>query len=580
MLRPLGVLLLVGALLAVNVQADGDHTLTADERAWLDAHGPIRFAPDPDYPPFESVNETGVVQGINIDLLNRISRNLDIEFEVVLYPNWTVILEAMRAGEVDLLGSLAQTEEREAYMDFTAPYMEVGEVFYVRSDSPYTDSGGLAGKRVAVIQDYAAGGWLAENRPDLELVPVSDMVSGLEALSTGQVEAFFENVPVAGYYIRQLSFTNIRILGTPEYYSAANWGVPDGNDILLSIMKKGMASIPPGEETAVFEYWTGYDLGVREREGEHTAVFSPFARNTLLVVLVVLVVSSAWALSLKRTVRAKTRELRDVNRRLRDDVALRRAAEEEVRSVNDRLEARVAERTHDLDAARQRLESFAYTVSHDLKQPLAVLRMQAAIINNKTEGVDTSGLVKQVARMDRFIDGILAFSKAATEVSRHPDIDLSAQARQVLHDLQASSESEVDGQIQPDLVVDADPVLTESLLNNLLGNAWKYTAGRPDATIAFGRRGDGVYFVRDNGPGFDSAMEGDLLFRPFHQLGGAEKGSGIGLATAKRIVEAHGGKIWAESRPGEGATFYFTLGAETGKEPAACAERVAVRPSR
>ena len=324
-------LLLVLASIAPAVAQDDD-LLTPAERQWLADNGPIRYAPDPDYPPFEFLQADGTVDGVNIDFLNRISRNLDVNFEIVVYDNWTVVLEKMQAREVQLLGSLAQTPEREEYMDFIGPYMEVGEVFYVRTDGEYPDIASLAGQKVAVVASYAAAGWLAENHPEMVQVPVDDIPSGIGAVSSGTVAAFFENVPVTGFYIRQLSVSNVQILGEPLYYSPANWGLQKDEPELHSIMTKGLASIPLGEQTKVFEYWTGYDLGVQRDDAGRT--FSPLSLGILGALVLIVLSIGAFSWSLRRQVARRTSELQ--------------TSRDQVQLANEELEQRVQTRTREL----------------------------------------------------------------------------------------------------------------------------------------------------------------------------------------------------------------------------------------
>ncbi len=341
-------------------QLEEHDPLTPEERAWIEAHGPIRYAPDPDYPPFEFVDADGVVQGVNIDFLNRMSRNLAIDFEVVVYDNWSAVLEAKRAGEVDLLGSLAQTPEREEYMDFIGPYMQVGEVFYV-TDPTLTSEADLVGKKVAVVGSYAAADWLARNRPELDQVPVADIKEGLEALTTGRVDAFFENVPVTGYYIRQNSLTNVRILGEPLYYSPANWGVTKDEPLLYAIVEKGIASIPLGEQTRVFEYWTGYDLGIPPATGPASA-FSPVAIGVLGAVAVVGGGAFAWSWTLRRTVQRRTAQLQE--------------SRDQLEAAKQDLEGRVQARTTELHDLLDREADIHKTLDQQAKDShLAVKRL-------------------------------------------------------------------------------------------------------------------------------------------------------------------------------------------------------------
>jgi signal transduction histidine kinase len=167
-------------------------------------------------------------------------------------------------------------------------------------------------------------------------------------------------------------------------------------------------------------------------------------------------------------------------------------------------------------------------------------------------------------RMNRLIDTLLDFSRVK-RIAMHPKpVDLSRMAQEVALGLQVAEPARrVTFRIAAGIMADGDENLLRVVLDNLIGNAWKYIGQRDDPLIEFGVTdiaGKPAYFIRDNGPGFEMALT-DKLFLPFQQLPGADvEGYGIGLATVDRIVRRHGGKVWAESKPGEGATFFFTLG--------------------
>jgi signal transduction histidine kinase len=169
--------------------------------------------------------------------------------------------------------------------------------------------------------------------------------------------------------------------------------------------------------------------------------------------------------------------------------------------------------------------------------------------------------------MNKLIDDLLKFSRIEHVELRRENINLRALAHEVVTILkQAEPERKVDFKSKDEIVAHADASLMRVVLDNLLGNAWKYTGMQEAAVIEFGTTeidNKPVYFVRDNGTGFDKTDE-DKLFVPFQRLPGAEnfKGSGIGLATVRRIIQLHGGDIWAEGEPGKGACFYFTLSAD------------------
>jgi light-regulated signal transduction histidine kinase (bacteriophytochrome) len=256
-----------------------------------------------------------------------------------------------------------------------------------------------------------------------------------------------------------------------------------------------------------------------------------------------------------------------------------RSAEKDIKRMNAELDRKVGERTAQLEAANKELDAFAYSASHDLRAPLQTINgFSQALLEDygaklEAEARDYLERIRAASqRMAQLVDDLLRLSRITRADMTHEPVDLSALARSVAKELVARDPARnVDVDIAAGEIVQGDRRLLRVLLENLFANAWKFTSKLAHARIEFSaaeNSGEHVYCVRDDGAGFDMAYAGKL-FTPFQRLHAATEfpGNGVGLATVQRIVQRHGGRVWAEGTPGKGATFYFTIaGAPVGAQ--------------
>jgi signal transduction histidine kinase len=354
-------------------------------------------------------------------------------------------------------------------------------------------------------------------------------------------------------------------------------GVLPSGDLFAVIL---FAKVPIPAGTAEFFKTIALNIKVALLPHDATAVFAPreagasppgrLAESRSAALAQLLDVQEQTALAQTLRLHAKNDELEIALRQLRETQVLRRN-EMEMRRLNAELERRVARRTAELEAANEELEAFSYSVAHDLRAPLRAIEGFSRILLDKYPArLDDTGkdYLRRVGaaakRLEQLIGDLLNLSRLTRSEMRHMTVDLSALAEEVAAELrQREPQRPVEFVIARGVVAGGDTRLLRFALDNLLGNAWKYTSACGEARIEFGAapiNGQTTYFVRDNGAGFDMAYV-EKLFRPFQRLHSEREfpGTGIGLASVKRVVGRHGGRVWAEGAVGRGATFYFTL---------------------
>jgi signal transduction histidine kinase len=249
----------------------------------------------------------------------------------------------------------------------------------------------------------------------------------------------------------------------------------------------------------------------------------------------------------------------------------RQQHEQEIAGLNAELEERVRQRTAQLEAANAELEAFSYSIAHDLRSPLTSIDGFTHLLESCSTGQQDpqakhylQRIRAGVRQMSDLTEAMLSLARLSRVELEHDEVDLAVLARQALAQLEEREPArQLTAQVPEHLWVHGDPRLLTQVITNLVGNAWKFSGRKPEVWIAVGsekREGEAVYFVADHGAGFDMA-HASRLFGAFQRLHTPTEfeGTGIGLALVQKIISGHGGRIWAEAKPGEGATFYFTL---------------------
>jgi len=441
------------------------------------------------------------------------------------------------AAEIQALDAGADAFARKE-ADVAAVLARFAAMLRTAADSGHTaETSLLAPKRILVVDDDVAYlGGLAEQLQDdgYDVVQTSSSEEALDLLAVQQVDCILLDIDMPG--LSGLEACR-RIKGVP---------------ILRDIPMIAVTGIDdPSAVVAILA--TGADDVVSKAAGRDVVV----ARA-------------------KAQIRRKqfTDEYRHVREQLlrTEKIAAEERAARELAETRAALADQLAKANAELSAANRELEAFSYSVSHDLRAPLRTITSFSAALEEDAGGTldpqcrdHLQRIVKATYRMGDLIEGLLALSRISKSGIRKVRVDLSALACELVDELRARHpERRVEVAIASGLEANADPRLARALLDNLLGNAWKFTSQRAQARIDVGTTSEHpnderIFFVRDNGAGFDMSFA-QKLFIPFQRLHGTEfPGTGIGLATVQRIIERHSGRIWAESAVGQGATIYFTL---------------------
>jgi signal transduction histidine kinase len=539
--------------------------LTEAERAWVQQHPVVRCGLDPGWPPFSSVNEEGEISGIDVDIVNLVSKRAKLNVQWVKTSSWPETLRKAATGEIDFIGGIARTEQRTRMLglQFTEVYCDFPTAIVTRKDMPFlTLVRELKSKRIVVPRDYATTEALMRLYPDAHVVLTDNEEQSMLFVAGDKADATVLNLASAGYVVHMRGLTNLKISGFTELDFFLSLGVRPGAPELRSILQKSLATISPREKEAIYETYISPEIrgAIDWKAWRRRAIYSALIGVGLFAAVFL------W------------------NRGLAHEIEHRKVVEAALVQTRDKLDAHaqeLARRSNELLTlnekltwANQDLEAFSSSVSHDLKSPLRRIRIFAELLGHEggsrleeaTRG-HLNAIQRESERMGELVEALLKFARVGRAQVRVAPVKLEELVRETIDELKVETQQrEILWDVHPLPEVSCDRGLIKQVLANLLSNAAKFTRGRNPARIEIGvlpQQSDNeevTFFVKDNGVGFETA-KARSLFEGFHRLHRQEEfeGIGLGLVNVKRIIQKHGGRVWAEGEADHGATFYFSI---------------------
>jgi signal transduction histidine kinase len=498
--------------------------------------------------------------GLFIDLIKHFSEVYGWDIRYVPAP-WNELLTSLEKGDIDILPAVGFTHERQAIFDFSKnpPYIDSGVLFASKKLVLHTVFD-LEGKRVAGVKGsiFTIGFLEYMKSFDIhcEMILTTDNKDVMEAIASGSVDA-----GVCIYSLGNELAKAYSIPITPISFSpiALEFAVPKGRnaDLIAGIDRQMAAMIgnPDSLYSRSFKKWT---TPTPSGEPPLWLLWGSFGLIAVAFILAI------WNISLNRQVALKTKHLMV-------EITERKQAEDKVRQLNAGLENRVAERTEQLQNANSELETFTYSVAHDLRSPLrAISGFSQILVERYADKIDCEGsrllnrVIHNVNRMDQLITGILELSQVTHSSIAFERIDMKALTKTAFDDVATPQLRKLfTFSVSPLPECSGDLILLRQVWVNLLGNAIKYTLPKSERRIEVTghfENGMNVYCVKDNGVGFDPQYSAKL-FGAFQRLHKEEEfeGTGVGLSIVSRIVKRHGGTVWAQGEIDKGAAFFFTI---------------------
>lgn len=493
-------------------------------------------------PGISFLDANGNRAGYYYELMERVATKMAWTLEYRDAP-WNECLSLLSSSEIDLLSFTGKAHGKDKLFDFNREtVITTWSTVLIRKEMPYKEIDDLQAHAIAMVRGSDESGGFIElmQSSSITVIPVycDDVEQLTKLFRAGKADALVIPSNMAAILLKTGKYRETGIVFNGE---SRGFAVRKGqNGDLIEGIDESLRNIKLSEPEFLSKLKAKY--------------ISPPVEYNIPPWLTILVIS-LFAASLLGMVFV---------------IILRYQVKKHTGQLQIQMK-RLQEKTLEAEKANKELEAFSYSVSHDLRAPLRALEGYSALLTEKEGALDEEGkhylarVKDSTKRMQSLIEDLLHLSRMTLQELKRREVDLSALAGEILADLREreSGDRAVATEIAPGLVADCDRELMRIALENLLNNAWKFTRKNADARIEFGANrtaGSCEYYVRDNGVGFDMAYAGKL-FSPFQRLHSEHDfpGTGIGLATVKRVIERHGGRVWIESAQNRGTTVFFTL---------------------
>ncbi len=388
--------------------------LTPQEQQWLKQHPVIKLAPDPDFKPIEFFDENGRYQGASADIIRLLEKKLGITITVVHLKNWDEVMEKFKTHEVDLLGAMVKTPNREKFALFTDTLVTVpGGIFSRVGVLPGQTLAGLKGKRVAVVSNYAAHDILKSRYPEIRLEVVPDVSTALAKTSLGMVDYYVENMANATYYAQESGITNLQLAGRTDFEYRWGMGIRKDWPELQGILNKGLAAIGPEERSEALKKWLFVD-------DMHWRPTKTFVAMAVAVLLALLLAAAAYAnYALKKVVKSRTASLQEeLREREKAQLALKELSlqlEDRVRERTAELEREIAERSKTEQAVAASEQRFR-DLFQNVADPVYIADADGRIIAANDQAVSEVGFTR-AELLERRIEDLDAINDAPEKVA-------------------------------------------------------------------------------------------------------------------------------------------------------------------